>query len=86
MEHTKFKELWDASELREYYERMDALNKMGYAFETSGCSDMDFHESKALDEWLGEYRTIMDITLHECKAILPLIKSRAAVLRQKSDL
>ncbi len=80
MDYKTFKQAWDASGLPEYYQMMDDLQSLGYNFSEGG--DMDYHESEALAEWLGEERSIKDVTLTECEAILPEIRKRADILRQ----
>ena len=76
----RFKELWDASGLPEYYERMDELRRIGYTFDDRG--DMDHYESEALSEWLVDDRSIMDCSYDECVDALPIIKARAKILQQ----
>lgn len=82
MNYTSFKKIWDESGLAEYYKRMDDLQQLGYTFENNRYGDMDYHESEALKEWLGDDRSIMDVTLNECETILPQIKKRAEVLKR----
>lgn len=82
MNYTSFKKIWDESGFAEYYKRMDDLQQLGYTFENNRYGDMDYHESEALKEWLGDDRSIMDVTLNECETILPQIKKRAEVLKR----
>ena len=78
MEYKEFKKIWDKSGLPEYYERMDALKRIGFTFSNG---DMDCYESEALNEWLGDDRGIKEVSLSDCEGALPQIKTRAEVLR-----
>jgi len=79
MEYKEFKKIWDKSGLPEYYERIDALKRIGFTFDKKG--DMDHYESEALNEWLGDDREIKEVSLLDCKGALPQIRARAEVLR-----
>ena len=85
MDYTTFRKIWDESGLPEYYQRMEDLQRMGYTF-ASRDGDMDFCESEALKEWLGDERSIMDVTLPECETILPEIRKRAEILRHNDQV
>lgn len=84
MDYTNFQKLWDEYGLSKYYERMDDLQRLGYTFENNRYNDMDYYESEALKEWLGDDRSIMDVTLIECETILPQIRKRAEILQQNN--